>query len=68
MLALCSMLLPPYYAHNYTGIIGSNLDLITGIFSICNDIICVYLMFLLLYLSDLSMTRFLNIQYCKTEL
>ena len=42
--------------------------LITGIFSICNGIICVYLMFLLLYLSDLSMTRFFNIQYCKTEL
>ena len=25
MLALCSMLLPPYYAPNYAGIIGSSL-------------------------------------------
>ena len=25
MLALCSMLLPPYYAQNYAGIIGSSL-------------------------------------------
>ena len=25
MLALCSMLLPPYYVQNYAGIIGSSL-------------------------------------------
>ena len=27
MLALCSMLLPPYYAQNYAGIIGSSLHM-----------------------------------------
>ena len=27
MLALCSMLLPPYYAQNYAGIMGSSLIL-----------------------------------------
>ena len=26
MLAICSMLLPPYYAQNYAGIIGSSLS------------------------------------------
>ena len=30
MLALCSMLLPSYYAPNYAGIIGSGLIIMTG--------------------------------------
>ena len=39
MLALCSMLLPPYYAQNYAGTIGSNLIAITSVFGqwlVCN--------------------------------
>ena len=37
MLALCSMLLPSYYAPNYAGIIGLGLFYITKPSQICHD-------------------------------
>ena len=37
MLALCSMLLPPYYAQNYVGIIGSSLESVSHLILVTNS-------------------------------